>query len=185
MLAQPVAGPFNLNDHGVVQKSVEQGRRDDGIPKNVPPLAEAAIRGQDHRALLIAGVDQLEEQIAGASADGEIADLINDEQRGAAKEADAFAQTSFAVGLGERVDDIGERREVDAAAGADSLDAKSCRQVTLAGTGRSSAILPGVRDLRSGSAIPFTRAVAKPSQCSVRSATLALITSSSGNPIGH
>src|SRR5262245_64029075 len=98
MLAQPVAGPFNLNDHGVVQKSVEQGRRDDGIPKNVPPLAEAAIRGQDHRALLIAGVDQLEEQIAGASADGEIADLINDEKRGVAKEADELAKASFVDG---------------------------------------------------------------------------------------
>src|ERR1700760_2474955 len=96
MLAQPVAGTFNLDDHSVMQKSVQQGRRDDRIPENFAPLAEAAIGGQDHRALLIASVDQLEEQIAGTSPDGEIADLINDEQRGAAEEADAFAQTSFA-----------------------------------------------------------------------------------------
>jgi len=34
MLAQPVAGPFNLNDHGVVQKSVEQGRCDDWIAEH-------------------------------------------------------------------------------------------------------------------------------------------------------
>ena len=61
MLAQPVAGTFNLDDHSVVQKSVQQSRRDDGIPKNFAPLAEAAIGGQDHRTLLIAGVDQLEE----------------------------------------------------------------------------------------------------------------------------
>jgi len=38
------------------------------------------------------------------------------------------------------------------------------------------------RPVRSGSVIPFTGAVAKLSPCSVRSATLALNTSSSGNP---
>jgi hypothetical protein len=135
MLAQPVAGTLDLNDHSVVQKSVQQGRRDDWITKNFPSLAETAIGGQDHGTLLIAGVDQLEEQIAGTSPDGEIADLINDEQRRAAEEADTFAQTSFTVGLGERVDDVGERREVDPAASADSLDAESCRQMTFAGTG--------------------------------------------------
>src|SRR6516165_1865030 len=78
MLAQPVAGTFDLNYHSVVQKSVQQGRRDDWIPKNFTPLAEAAIRGQDHRAPLVAGVNQLEEQIAGAGTDAEIADLIDD-----------------------------------------------------------------------------------------------------------
>src|SRR4051812_40500786 len=95
VLAQPVAGTFNLDNHGVVQESVQQGRRDHRVAKNFAPLAEAAIRGQDHRALLVAGVDQLEEQIAGTRPDGEIADLINDEQRGTAEEADAFAQTSL------------------------------------------------------------------------------------------
>ena len=99
MLAQPVAGTFNLNDDSVVQKSVQQGRRDDWIAENFPPFAEAAIGGQDHRAPLVAGVDQLEEQIAGAGPDGEIADLIDDQQRRAAEEADAFAQAAFASAL--------------------------------------------------------------------------------------
>ena len=34
---------------------------------------------------------QLEEQIAGAGADGEVADLVNDQQRSAAEKADALA----------------------------------------------------------------------------------------------
>jgi len=42
---------------------------------------------------------------------------------------------AFLTCFGERVDDVGERREVDTAAGADSLDAESCRQMTFAGTG--------------------------------------------------
>jgi hypothetical protein len=36
-------------------------------------------------------------KIAGSGADGEIADLIDDQQRRTAEEADAFAQTAFAV----------------------------------------------------------------------------------------
>ena len=127
MLAQAVAGALDLDDDGMVQKPVQQGGGDDGIAENLAPFGEAAVGGQDHRALLVAGVDQLEEQVAGAGADGEIADLIDDQQRGAAEEADALAQASFAFGLGERVDDVGERREVDAAAGADGLDAERRR----------------------------------------------------------
>ena len=96
MLAQAVAGALDLHDDGVVKKSVQQRGRDDWIAENLAPFGEAAIRGQDHGALLVAGVDQLEEQVAGAGADGEIADLIDDQQRRTAEEADALAQAPFA-----------------------------------------------------------------------------------------
>ena len=70
VLAQTVAGALDMHDDGVVKKSVEQRGRDDGIAKNLAPFGKAAIRSQNHRALLVAGVDQLEEQVAGAGADG-------------------------------------------------------------------------------------------------------------------
>jgi hypothetical protein len=92
----------------------------------------------------------LEEQIAGAGADAQVSDLIDDEQLSATEIADAFAQPSLAVGAGEAVDDVGKRREVDAAAGTDGFDAKCYGKVALAGTGRTSVILPGVRRARSG-----------------------------------
>ena len=66
VLAQPVAGALDLHDHGVVQQSVEQCRGHDRIAKNFTPFGKAAVRGEDHGALFVAGVDQLEEQIAGA-----------------------------------------------------------------------------------------------------------------------
>ena len=91
MLAQPVTGSLDLNNDSVVKQSVQQRRGDDGIAKNFPPFSEAAIGGEDHCASLVAGVDQLEEQIAGAGANSEIADLIDNQQRGATQEADAFA----------------------------------------------------------------------------------------------
>jgi hypothetical protein len=42
VLAQPVACPFDLDDHGVVEEPVEKRRRDDGVAEDVAPLGEAA-----------------------------------------------------------------------------------------------------------------------------------------------
>ena len=41
MLAQPVAGAFDLDDHGMVKKSVQQGGRDDRIAENLAPFARS------------------------------------------------------------------------------------------------------------------------------------------------
>ena len=68
------------------------------------------------RALFVSGVDELEEQVAAAGNDREVADLVDDEQGEAAEVSDSLAQRAFAFGLGERSDDVGERAEVDAAA---------------------------------------------------------------------
>ena len=66
-----------------------------------------------------------------------IADLVDDEQSCAAEPADAFAQAPLALGLGQRGDDVGEGREVDAATGLHRFDAERHRQVRLAGAGRA------------------------------------------------
>ena len=124
VLAQPVAGPFDLHDDGVVKQSVEQCSGHDRIAEYFAPLGKAAVGGEDHGALLVTGVDQLEEQIAGAGTDAQVSDLIDDEQLSATEIADAFAQPSLAVGAGEAVDDVGKRGEVDAAAGTDGFDAE-------------------------------------------------------------
>ena len=81
------------------------------------------VAGEDHGAALVSRVDQLKEQIAG-SAEREVADLVDDQQLGAAEITDALAQSALPVGLGQAVDDVGERREVDAAPGADGLHAE-------------------------------------------------------------
>jgi len=73
MLAQPVAGALDVDDHGVVKQPIEQRGGDDWIAENLPPLGKAAVGGQDHGAALVARVDQLEEQIAGTGTDTQIA----------------------------------------------------------------------------------------------------------------
>ena len=60
---------------------VEQGGGDDGVAEQLAPFREAAIGGGDHGALLVAGVDELEEQIGAVGVDGDVADLVDDGQR--------------------------------------------------------------------------------------------------------
>ena len=88
MSAQPVARTFDLNDDGMMEQAIEKRGGDDRIAENVSPFREATVRGQDHRALFVAGVHELEEQVGAAGGDGQIADLVDDEQRGARVEAD-------------------------------------------------------------------------------------------------
>ena len=137
MLAEPIARPLDLDDDGVMEESVEQRRGDDRVAEDVAPFGEAAVGGEDHRTLFVAGIDQLEEQVATAGDDRQVADLVDDEQRGASQPTKAFAQASFALGLGQRSDDVGEGREVDAASGLDRLDAECHRQVAFTGAGRA------------------------------------------------
>src|SRR3954470_6052338 len=61
VLAQAVAGALNVDDDRMVEQAVQQRGRDDRIAKNLGPLREPAVAGQDHGAAFVAGVDQLKE----------------------------------------------------------------------------------------------------------------------------
>src|SRR5215469_18348084 len=185
MLAQSIAGPFNLNHHGMMEQAIQQRGGYDGIAEDLAPFGKTAVRGEDHRALFVASINELEEEIAAALADRQVTDFVDDQERKSAEPADAFGELAFALSLGESTDQVCEGGEVDAAPRFDGFDAERHREMRFAGARRSSDILPGVRVLKSRSAIPFTPAVAKPSQCSGSSAMLAVNTLSSGNPIGH
>ena len=106
VLTHAIAGALDLNDDSVVEQPIEQRGGDDGIAEDVAPFGEAAVRGEDHRTLFIAGVDQLEEQIATAWGDRQVADFVDDKQRTAAQEADFLAQRALC-----------QRRREDASAG--------------------------------------------------------------------
>ncbi len=108
VLPEAVACALDLDDDGVVQEPVEEGGGDDGVAEDLGPLGEAAVRGEDHGALLVAGVDELEEQAGASGGDGEVADLVDDEQRGAGEEAELLDEPPLPLGLGEGRDDLGE-----------------------------------------------------------------------------
>jgi hypothetical protein len=74
---------------------------------------------------------------------------------------DSGFEGKLAAGDLQSLDEIGGSGEQHAPAVFDEGIAERCRQVTLAGAGRSSVILPGFRELKFGSPIHFTRAAVK------------------------
>ena len=63
-ILHPVAFPFHDDGLGVMQQPIEQCRCQRGIiVKNLRPIFEDPIRGDDDGSLLIALTDYLEEQI--------------------------------------------------------------------------------------------------------------------------
>ena len=90
----------DLDHHGVVQEPIEKGGGDDRIAEHLAPLGEAAVRGEDHRAFLVAGVYALEEQVGAAWRDREIPDLVDHEQGRSALIANSVAQLLIPLGLG-------------------------------------------------------------------------------------
>ena len=88
------------------------------------------------RPFFVAGVDELEEQIGATGGDGEVADLVDDQQRGPGIEADLLGQPALPLGLAQRCNQIGQGRAIDALAGLDGGNAESRGQMRLAGPRR-------------------------------------------------
>ena len=59
--AETIAGPLDLDDNGMVKQAIQQRGGDDGAAKDLAPFGKAAVRGQNHGAALVAGIDQLKE----------------------------------------------------------------------------------------------------------------------------
>ena len=157
VLTQAVAGALDLDDHGVVQEPIEERGGNHRVAEDLAPLGKAPIGGEDHGAPLVASVDQLEEQAAAIGDDRQVADLVDDQERGTAEEADLVAQPALALGLGECGDEVGERDEVDAAPGLDRLDPEGDRKVALAGAGGPSRWTTSWRSTKSSWARARTR----------------------------
>jgi hypothetical protein len=64
MLMQPIARSFDLNDDGRSRSAVATT----GPPKISPDSAKPRLEVENHRTLLMAAVDELEERIATAGA---------------------------------------------------------------------------------------------------------------------
>ena len=100
VLPEPITRTLDLNDDGMMKQPIEECGSDNEIAEDLAPFCEAAVRGEDHGALFVASVDELEEEITAARNHRQVADLVDDQQREAAEEADSLPQCPFALGLG-------------------------------------------------------------------------------------
>jgi len=99
--------PFQHDGVAVVEQAVKYGGGDGGVAvEDGGPLLEGFVGGQDDGATFVAGADDLEEQVGSALVDRQVADFVEDEQRGVG----VFSQLGFegALGLGglQGVDDV-------------------------------------------------------------------------------
>ena len=65
---------------GVVDEPVDECGGDHGVAEDLAPGFEAAVAGDDDRAAFIAAGDQGKEQVRGLSLEGQVADLVDDQQ---------------------------------------------------------------------------------------------------------
>jgi len=61
-------------------------------------------------------IDELEEQVGTATGDGEVTDLVHDQQRGSGVEADLLGQSSLTFGLRQSIDQFGQSAAIHATA---------------------------------------------------------------------
>lgn len=59
----------------MVKETIEHAAATTGSPNTSPAFGEAVVRGQDHGALLLAGVDELEDSVGAVSGDQQVTDL--------------------------------------------------------------------------------------------------------------
>ena len=69
------------DDVGVVDEAVDDGGGDDLIAEDLVPAAERPVRGDDRGGGLVAGGDEVEDEVGGAGVEGDVADFVDHEQR--------------------------------------------------------------------------------------------------------
>ena len=104
---ESVAVAFEGDDFGVVDEPVDHGGGDDVVAEHFAPAAEGLVAGDDQRGSFVAGGDELEEQVRGFGFEGDVADLVDDEQRVAAEPDEFGLQAAGVVGVGEAGDPVG------------------------------------------------------------------------------
>ena len=105
-------------------------------PKTSPQRPKGLLLVTIRLSPFVAGGDELEEQVGGLGFEGDVADLVDDQQRDAAEAGELVLEAAGVVGVGEAGDPLGGGGERDAVAGLAGPDAQPGGQVGLAGAGR-------------------------------------------------
>ena len=136
LFLEPVGVSLDVDRRRVVKDPVQDGRGDDGIAEDLVPLAEAAVRGQDQGPLFVAPRDELKEQMGTVTVDGDVADLVDDQQFGLTVELEPFFNTVLSIGLGQRGNQRHGLGEAGPVTLGDGLDPQGDGQVGLSDSGR-------------------------------------------------
>ena len=121
-VAQAVAVALERDDLGVVDEAVDHGGGDDVVAEDLAPAAEGLVAGDDHRGAFVAAADEHEHQVGGLGIEGDVADLVDDQQRDPLQPGELVVEASLALGVGQQRDPFGGGAERDALAGQAGAD---------------------------------------------------------------
>jgi hypothetical protein len=111
------------------------------VVEDLAPGGDAAVGGEDDRAVLIAAGDDLEEVAGGLGRERQVAELVDDQQRGAVPEAHRRLPAALERGALRLGDKVGGGGVVDTVAGLGGLAAERDREHRLADPGRAGVAL--------------------------------------------
>ena len=98
-LPEAVRVTFNLDHMTVMEQPVQNRTGHHRIPEDLSPLTKALIGRQDDRPPLGAAGDELEEHMGAVPIDGELAKLIDHEERGHGIELQAVLKAIVGIGF--------------------------------------------------------------------------------------
>src|SRR5712691_1924290 len=78
---EAVAVALQAEDFGVVGEPVDHGGGDGLVAEDLAPGGEGFVAGDDQGGALVAAGDEREHQVGGGGVEGDVADLVDDEQR--------------------------------------------------------------------------------------------------------
>ena len=125
-----------LDDVGPVGESVDDRLREPRVGEDLRPLAEGEVGRGDQRRAFVALGDHLEDKLGGALGQGEIAQLIEDEQLDACVACDDTGELASGLGFLQLVGESGEGGETDAASLLAGADRERDREMRFACAGR-------------------------------------------------
>ena len=120
----------------MVDEPVDQRRGDHLIAEDLAPSLEAAVGGDDDRAALIAAGDEREEQVGGLALEGQVTDLVDDDEPVALDPTQLGVERVRVLRGLKPVDPLLGGRERDPLPALAGLDRQRDRQVRLAGPRR-------------------------------------------------
>ena len=106
------------------------------VAEDLAPAAEGLVGGDDQAGAFVAAGDEHEHEVGGVRVEGDVADLVDDQQRDPLQAIELCVEAALALGVGEQRDPFGGGLERDAVAGETGADSQGDAQVGLAGAGR-------------------------------------------------
>ena len=120
-----------------MQQAIDECSGHDFVAQDLTPLFEPFVGGQHGGCALVAPVDELEEEHGAGLADRQVADLVDDQERGIGEDLEAASELTGGLGFFERGDEIGQSAVVDSAPALRRRNGKADRQMRLADARRA------------------------------------------------